>query len=110
MRELCICVLTVWSAGAEIGRLRHQDDIGTALARFLDVHHVLDAVQLGLARAGNHTRMYSVLERHHAYRLAAQVRMHLLLDTGEEAVEVEIQAFDFSRSAHNFSAFSQGRS
>jgi hypothetical protein len=36
--------------------------------------------------------------------------MHLLLDTGEEAVEVEIQAFDFSWAAHNFSAFSQGGS
>jgi hypothetical protein len=28
--------------------------------------------------------------------------MHLLLDAGEEAVEVEIQAFDFAGAAHGF--------
>ena len=84
----------------EIGRLRHQDDVGAALARFLDVHDVLDAAQLGLARTGNDAGVLRVLERHDAHGLAAQVRMHLLLDRGEEAVEVEIQAFDFDGAAH----------
>ena len=38
--------------------------------------------------------MYRVLERHDAHRPAAQMRMHLLFDRGEEAVEVDIQAFN----------------
>ena len=89
------------SAAVEIGRLRNQDDVGAALARFLDIHDVLDAVKLGLARAGNDAGVLSVLERHDAHGLAAQVRMHLLLDRGEEAVEVEIQAFDFMGVPHD---------
>ena len=42
-----------------------------------------------------------ILERHHAHRPAAQVRMHLLLDRGEEAVKVEIEPFDFEGVPHD---------
>ena len=44
--------------------------------------------------------MGRILERNDTHGLAAQVRMHLLFDAGEEAVEVEIHAFDFGRAAH----------
>ena len=49
-----------------LGRLWRQDDVGTAFARFLDVHHVLDAEKRGLARIGNDAGVRGVLKRHNA--------------------------------------------
>ncbi len=88
----------------EIGRLRHQDDAGATFARLLDIHDVFHAMQFGLARAGDDTGVPGVLERHHPDGLAAQMRVRLLLDRCEEAVEIKVKPFDFKWLSHNFSA------
>ena len=83
------------SAAVEVGRLRNENDLGADAARVRYIHDIFDAKPLGFARTSNDAGVLGPREWNHPDRTTPQMRMRLLFDRGEKAVEVEIQTFDF---------------
>ena len=69
-----------------------QGDLRAEAAGFRGARPAADPIGLGLIAAGNQACVFGV-ERAHADRPVPELGPQLLLDTGEVAVEIDVQAF-----------------
>ena len=80
-------------APVKVRALRHQNNVRAGIFGVGDVHDVLHAERLGFLGRGDDAGAGGARKRNDAYGAAAQMRVRLLLDRGEEAVKVEIEPF-----------------
>lgn len=80
--------------------LRLQDNLRAFRLGFGVGHNVGAAVRLGFFGASNDTGVFGALKGNNSNWFTAQTRASLLFDRGEEAVEIQMKAFNLGRFSH----------